>query len=111
LTPAELPEDLISKPVKLLRDLKPGESAWIRWLGMVVDRDRRCFLRPEAEVHAEESLERIRVTRTEAGFEVLIPQNPLEWTPGDFAVQEGYFPVLKLERAKGSGPEPERFFA
>ena len=101
LTPVELPEDLISKPEIHLRDLKPGESAWIKWLDMVVDPDHHCFLNPEAEVYAEESFARIRATCTEAGFEVFIPFStvaPLQWNPGEFSVGEDYFPVLRLER-------------
>ena len=100
MTPVELPDDLIRKPNNFLRDLKPGESAWINWLDMVVDHDRRCFLKPEARIR-EQSPVTIRATCTEAGFEVLIPplRLPIQWSPGEFSVEKSYFPVVKLERA------------
>jgi hypothetical protein len=100
VTPVKLPEDLIRKPASHLGDLGPGESAWINRLEMAVDPERRCFLNPDAKV-MEEGPTAIRATRTEAGFEVFIPVTPipLRWTPGGYSVKEGYFPVVKLERA------------
>jgi hypothetical protein len=105
LTPAKLPEDLITELVTRLRDLKPGESAWIEWIEMRVDLEHRCVLNPNAKIK-KEGHTIIRATCTEAGFEVLIPasQIPLRWTPGEFSIGEGDFPVLKLERM---APEPE----
>jgi hypothetical protein len=109
MTAVELPEDLVRKPNNFLRDLKPGESAWINWLDMVVDRDRRCFLRPEARIRDKSPLA-IRATCTEAGFEVLIPPQrfPIQWTPAEFTVEKGYFPVVKLERATDAAWDTDR---
>jgi hypothetical protein len=103
LKPVQLPEDLIRKPITHLRDLKLGESTWINWNDMVVDSDRNCFLDPEARIHEETGLS-IRVTRMETGFEVLIPRRPFQWALGEFSIREGYFPVVKLDRAADDAP-------
>jgi hypothetical protein len=110
LTPVKLPEDLIPQPIHCLRGLKPGESAWIDWLDMIVDPDRSCFLNPDAKIYEKQSVLTIRATCTEAGFEVLIPihhRTPFRWTPGEFPVREGYFPVVKLERAADEAPNSD----
>jgi hypothetical protein len=104
--PVKLPEDLVPKPVTHVRDLKPGETAWIEWVDMVIDQEHRCFLLPEGKVLKEQGVLSIRVKRTAAGFEVLIPamRIPPTWSPGAFRINDTYFPVIKLERAV---PEPE----
>lgn len=105
MTPVKLPDDLIRKPLSRLHELRPGESAWIDWVDMVVNLDHQCFLNPEAKLK-EKTLITLRVTCTEAGFEVLIPtpKVSLQWTPGEFSVKKTYFPVIKLERG---APETE----
>jgi hypothetical protein len=109
MTPVELPADLIRKSKRQLSDLKPGESAWINWADMAVDRNRRCFLNPEAKLREESPLA-IRAICTEAGFEVLIPIQRVhaQWAPGEFSVEKSYFPVVKLECVTDVAPESDR---
>jgi hypothetical protein len=104
--PVKLPEDLVRKPTIYVRDMRPGESAWIAWVDMVIDQAHRCFLNPDAKVLQEQSDLSVRVTRTAAGFEVLIPAMQVfpSWSPGAFPINDTFFPVIKLERATGAEP-------
>jgi len=91
-----------------LADLEPGESAWVDWFEMAIDSECRCYIDPRATVHRDTYC-KIRVTRTEAGFEVLIPKNTtphlkelFHWPRGLYdparnAAYARYLPVVKVE--------------
>jgi hypothetical protein len=99
--PAKLSPQFIRKPETRLEDLKPGESAWVLFTEMVVDSEDRCYIDSEAVVR-ENDLGALRATRTEVGFEVLIPARcTWRWKLGAYDPQADerytrYLPVTKL---------------
>src|SRR5262245_42450146 len=72
MDPVRLPEQFVKKPLVLLDDLQPGESGWVEFSAMAIDAEHRCYIDPTAKT-GERSGVTIRVTRTDAGFEVWIP--------------------------------------
>jgi len=100
--PAKLDPQFIREPEVHLGDLKPGESAWVLWPDMAVDSEYRCYIDPKALVR-ENDLGTIRATRTEAGFEVLIPAKCVwrwklgAYSPGAHQIYARYLPVVKVE--------------
>jgi len=122
MIPAKLPAKFIKKPEIHLENLKAGESGWVDWLEMAVYSEYNCFINPKARVH-NQTISTIRATRTENGFEVLIPAGiaPLSWELGKCNPQKNpehkrYVPVVKIEEEKeeeeevpGAGsPDPAR---
>jgi hypothetical protein len=105
--PAKLDPQFIKEPEPRLEDLKPGESGNVYWNDMAVDQEYRCYIDPKARV-IELTLSMIQVTRTEEGFEVLIPASPLaplRWELGAYNPQADedyarYVPVVRIEYAK-----------
>jgi hypothetical protein len=100
--PAKLNPQFIKEPEVPLEDLKPGESAWVLFTEMVVDSEYRCYIDPEATTR-ENDLGALRATRTEAGFEVVIPAKcTWRWKLGAYnpeadQIYTRYLPVVKLE--------------
>jgi hypothetical protein len=108
----EFAGELIRKPDRYLKDLKPGEAGNVYWNEMVLDTEYRCWIDPEAQIR-ESTLSMIRVTRTQEGFEVLIPPStlaPLRWRLGAYNPADEeytrYQPVLKIEYAKAEKRRP-----
>jgi hypothetical protein len=99
--PAKLSPEFIREPEVHLEDLKPGETACVYWPEMAVDSQYGCYIDPRAVVR-ETALGVLRVTRTEAGFEVLIPANcNWRWKLGAYNPEADplyarYLPVVKL---------------
>ena len=107
MEPARLNPEFIKKPETCLEDLKPGESGWVFWNEMAVDAECRCYIDPKAQL-TQLTLSMICVSRSDAGFEVLIPASllaPLRWKLGAYNPEADkdyarYVPVVKLEYAK-----------
>ena len=98
--PAKLPPQFITKPEVCLEDLKPGESGWVTFTEMVIDSESRAYINPHAKIR-QKGVNRIQVTRTDAGFEVFIPDPKLDWKPGGYdrvvhQIFARYVPVVKI---------------
>jgi hypothetical protein len=114
----EFAGELIRRPDRYLKDLKPGESGSVYWNEMVLDAGYGCWIDPEARL-TQLLLHMIRVTRRAEGFEVLIPSNPLaplRWKLGVYNPADEeyarYVPVVKVEYAKAEeNPSTERDLA
>jgi hypothetical protein len=112
--PAKLNPQFTREPVIRLEDLKPGESGWVDWLEMAIDSEYRAYIDPRATV-ASDTYCKIHVTRSEAGFEVLIPVNTtphlrelFHWRRGLYNPKANeayarYLPVVKLEYEEKEG--------
>jgi len=99
--PAKLPSQFITKPEVHLEDLKPGESGWVVFTEMQIDSECHAYIDPKAKI-VQKGVNRIPVTRTDAGFEVFIPDPTLDCKPGgyDRAALEKfarYVPVVKFK--------------
>src|SRR5262245_28616643 len=101
--PAKLAPEFIEMPRTSLSDLRLGESGWVNWLEMEIDHQYRCFINPQAKVYRGPSRSGIQVTRTEAGFEVMVPTDcGLDWKLGryDPAQNPTYQPVVNVSYGK-----------
>jgi hypothetical protein len=98
--PAKLPSQFITKPEVHLEDLKSGESGWVTFTEMAIDSEHRAYINAKAKV-VQKGVNRIQVTRTDAGFEVFIPDPTLDWKPGGYhrvahQIFARYVPVVKF---------------
>jgi hypothetical protein len=113
MIPAKLPAKFIRNPEVHLEDLSAGESGWVDWLEMAVDREYNCFIDPQARIHNSRTLTTVRVTRTAGGFEVRIPTGriapPLRWELSGYDLKKypesykRYVPVARVEEEPGGG--------
>ena len=83
--------------MRRLRDVRVGETVYSWSPAMCIDRERSCFLDPEAWVSSEDLrslLTALKITRGEEGWDVCILRRDAVWQPSK--VPGDYYPVRTL---------------
>ena len=106
---ARLPERLLKRKSRILKDVKPGEEIVIPFPFLKIDPERRCYLTPDAEETRLPAA--VRVRRDEQGqFHVDIPEN-LRFEPAEPPNKAELLPVasitvVSLKNLKWQDPSP-----
>jgi hypothetical protein len=96
---AKLPESLIARPEPTLKDVKVGETIFLKRSAMSVTKELSCFLDPAATFEIEKTpFTSLSVARLEDGFHVTVIYKSSFWKPGVPDVDvDHWFPVASLQ--------------
>ena len=88
MKPAILPDELVNKPARYVRDLAMGETGLVPFTDVIVKEDRTCFLSLDAQLivarTGSEIVARtgsVQVRLADDGFHVVVPSD-IRYTPG-----------------------------
>ena len=71
---ATIPVEMITPERRRIRDLRPGESAYTVFTALKANSRGQCFLQGDDWLERDDGFERIRVSRDEKGYHVLVPR-------------------------------------
>jgi hypothetical protein len=96
MKPAILPMELLDKQPRHVRQLRPGETGYIVFTDLTVNRRLECFVAAKAQLR-DKGFSNIEVRRDEKGFHVVIPSD-LTYLPRriDWLTRLGLVPVASV---------------
>lgn len=88
--PAKLPDEILRPIPRKLSDTQDGETVYVTFSALCVDRDRNCYLNPDADL-TDNDLFGISVTRIGDKWSVSVRPH-LDYEPRDMPL-DGLIPV------------------
>jgi hypothetical protein len=96
MKPARLPTELLGKQPRRVKQLHPGETGYIVFTDLIVNRRAECFVEARARLR-DADFSSIEVRRDEEGLHVVIPSD-LTYLPRkvDWFSRLGLLPVASV---------------
>ncbi len=73
--PAHLPDEFVTSPHLLVRDLAVESSGWIWFTDLYFDANQKCWVRGKGKVYERADFTKILVQHTEQGFAITLSED------------------------------------
>jgi hypothetical protein len=97
--PEKLPEQLLKKATRTLAEMNIGETAFVQFSALLVNREHDCYLNRKREL-CEDGPFSIRVVRDQEGYHVATIARAFGFEPADFKTDK-LIPVASVEILEG----------